>query len=167
MNRTNPGDIYLVRTGGQTRLVLVLDNPMGLQVGIAHIAMVSDEIEKAAQFDYRVTQQESGLHFDAVIETDLVAWVWEKDLDRKVGSLDETLMSEVEAIILGLHEGGVQNLNLDSDRLGPPLTSNSDWRYEWKNREFRSLLDLSGECMEFLLESDKALKEEIRNEPSH
>lgn len=134
------GDIRTIQDfdGGANRLVLVLDIDHFLDVAL--VTLIHPYTEYATEHDVVMDGQTASLAFDAVVQRDIRASVWKKQLGELVGRLSK------EAIIELLKP----EMNLDavslSSYFGSKLTGPFDVRWNFKVAEGQELKNIAEDC---------------------
>ena len=134
------GDIRTIQDfdGGANRLVLVLDIDHFLDVAL--VTLIHPYTEYATEHDVVIDGQTASLAFDAVVQRDIRASVWKKQLGELVGQLSQTSTSEVIK----------PKMNLDavspSSYFGSNLTGPLDVRWNFKVAEGQELKNIAKDC---------------------
>lgn len=146
-DRPRPGEFRVARADGALPcLVVVLDVPKGED--FCNVAMVSNDVELATEADVRLAREETGLRYDVLVQSNVVAPVFTIQLGPPIGRLPNDV---ADVLLLGGHVPDLSNLPLA--RIGLPLVRHTDQRWAWKRHELRLLLDLARECIAAELEA--------------
>jgi hypothetical protein len=128
---TRPGEVA-------PRLVLVTATDPHL--GVAEVALTSNEVEFATDVDITIAAGNSHLPFDLMVETDVVGRLWFNQLARLVASLDpEMTETACRAVLDG---PGAVPVGLR----GLPISGPNDRRLEFKREEGAALDALALDC---------------------
>jgi hypothetical protein len=156
VSRPEPGEFRVARFGPlPPRLVLVLSPLPQAEAVIA--MLVSDEVENATHRDVRVDSDESGLAYPVLVQTDVVAPLWDGQLDAPLGRLRDDMHV--------LLQPRPELTKVPGERTGPQLPGPWDERWGWKEDELDDLNRLSANCFQVLAEGDEVDRSE-RTEPA-
>ena len=149
--RLNRGEIRLLESmdGDELppRVVVITDTDV--ETGTASVVLVTNEFELATASDVLVLPDESGLPYQAVVETDVVTSVWAVQVATKLGRLSPDL-PWLDAVLRGNSESA------PAGRRGLPVLGRSDSRWAWKESEVLSLQALAAPCLAHLLDTESA-----------
>jgi DNA-binding CsgD family transcriptional regulator len=125
------------------RMVLVIG--LKAEIGVADVALVSNETEFASDVDIVIPAGNSGLPFALLVETGAVACLWCVQLGRLVAELGSELAQTVRQSALGERTMAVGSQRIRGEDASP------DQRLLFKEREQRELGALSEDCREALV----------------
>ena len=148
--RPSPGELRVARLrGALSRLVLVVaSNP---EEPASLVSLATNELEFATGADVRLEPAETGLGYPVLIETDLVAPVWDSQLGPLLGRIVPEL-GEVVAAVPHIER-------IDDDRRGLPLAGPWDARWRWKRSELSDLHELASDRMASIAGADEEATE--------
>jgi hypothetical protein len=119
------------------RVVLVID--VDASERFALVALVTNETEVAGARDIRLAPAETSLPYDAVVESDVVGTAWWAQLGAPLGKLDTDLAFADEVLTHRLD-------GVPAARLGLPIVSSEDSRWQWKKAEAAHFRRLTADC---------------------
>lgn len=141
------GDIRPIHDldGGDARLALVLDTDNLSDFAI--VTLVHPYVEYATEHDLVIGGDTVSMPYDVVVQCDIRASVWKKQLGQLVGrlpvaSVDELMKAEVDLDAVS-----------PSCRRGSRLTGPLDVRWNFKALEGRELKKISQDCTIALIEN--------------
>jgi len=140
------GDIRPIQDfdGGDTRLALILDIDNFFDYAI--VTLIHPYVRYATEHDLVIGGDTVSMPYDVVVQCDIRASVWKKQIGRLVGHLPATSVDELMKA----------KINLDtvssSCRHGSKLTGPLDVRWNFKVAEGRELKKISQDCTIALIE---------------
>ena len=143
------GDIYVVTPGrlgtGTNRLCAVLESDSSMEA--ARVALITNEIEYACDWDVRMSRDELQLPYELMMACDIVSSVWWTQLSRRVGTVPNHIWS---GLSLAANTGDFVEVN--ESRRGTPIHGPIDPRWTFREEELSALQALSTECMSRLID---------------
>jgi hypothetical protein len=145
------GDIRFVTSfnGPSTEVRLALVLSVDTKRECAEVILVHTAVELACDFDGVVRSDQASAQYDLVIETDLRAVVWSRQLAKAVGHLDAQVMDALGDVAVGHVADGTSTPHV---RTGLHLAGPADPRWAFKRSEGEALRRLSQDCTEALLD---------------
>jgi len=135
-----PGEIHIVEAMDgrslEPRMACVL--AVAPNTGSAEVALVSHEIDLATDRDLPLPAKDSGLPFDLLVETDVVARVWLIQLGRLVVRLRADRIDSVIRVVMGGQEPATDTVL--------PIQGTADPRSVFKEEEGAALDALAQDC---------------------
>lgn len=148
--RPKPGDIFraLPMDGaGTPALVLVTASTPHTE---AHsVVLLSPDTGLGGDRDLLLWQDDTGLPYALLAETDVFGYLWTVQLDRRLGVVTSDVLQTVA------HMQSPEPDCPDPDRrAGPPALTPRDPRWQFKPAELARLTQLSGECTKQLIDGE-------------
>ena len=142
------GDIRPIQDfdGGATRIVLILDIDNFLDFAL--VTLIHPYTKYATEHDVVIDGETVLLPYDVVVQCDIRASVWKKQIGELVGHLSATLVNELMKAKIDL-----DNVSASS-HFGSKLTGPFDVRWNFKVAEGRELKKISQNCTTALIENE-------------
>jgi hypothetical protein len=115
----------------------------------ARVVLVNNETEIAGARDVRLSPEETGLRYEVTAETDVVGTAWWVQLGSPHGRLSGDLPFANALLASRLDD-------VPSSRLGLPIISTEDSRWQWKQAEAAQVRRLTADCAMALLDESPA-----------
>ena len=132
---------------GPARVVLVTDVDRAERM--ARVVLVNNETEIAGARDVHLSPEETGLPYDVTAETDVVGTAWWVQLGSPLGHLSHDLPFANALLTRRLDD-------VPSGRLGLPIVSTEDSRWQWKQAEAAHVRRLTADCAMALVDESPA-----------
>lgn len=130
------GGIYrAVAPDRDSPAALVLVTAVDAGTAPISVTLLSPDLEFGTCTDVIVSRQDSGLAYDLLAESDIFGYLGSALLDRKLGSVDSTVLAALAALRA--------DDAVDRPVAGPPVLERSDPRWSFKLEELKRLQDLT------------------------